>query len=63
MERKNRYVISEDGSYVAGYTRKGDEFYFDIEDFEKVKKHSWYLSKRGYIVTNMYLSSEKWTFL
>jgi hypothetical protein len=54
LKVKNRYLISEDGSYVTGYTKKGEEFYFDIEDFEKVKKHAWYLSKRGYIATNIH---------
>jgi hypothetical protein len=54
LEGKNRYHISEDGSCVVGFTKKGEEFYFDIEDFEKVKKHSWNLSKRGYITTNIH---------
>ena len=53
MEDKNKYLISEDGRYITGLTKKGVEFYFDIEDFDKVKKHAWYLSKRGYITTNI----------
>lgn len=39
---------SEDWRYITGLTKKGVEFYFDIEDFDKVKMHAWYLSKRPF---------------
>jgi len=45
------YVIIERESYITGYTRNGVAFTFDKADYDKVKKHSWYLSKKGYIST------------
>lgn len=39
-EFKNRYEIKD--NYVIGYTaRHSNEFYFDLEDFEKVNKYYW----------------------
>lgn len=34
-------------------TKKGEEILIDAEDFEKVKNHSWCISKTGYPVANM----------
>ncbi len=48
-----KFVISEDGLLVTGYTRKGEQFLFDIEDWPFVKTHTWYISKRGYVVTRI----------
>lgn len=46
----NCYRISDDGSYVIGTFPNGKEFLFDIEDFEKVKTHTWSLAGRGYVI-------------
>ncbi len=49
MPRKqNRYDLSK--GYGIGYTSKGQEFYFDLEDFEKVKKYCWSINKLGYLL-------------
>lgn len=48
----NRYIISE--GYYIGYTSKGEEFYFDIEDYEKVKKYCWLINACGYVATNVW---------
>ena len=48
----NKYDLSND--YGIGYTNKGEKFYFDIEDYDKIKKYTWYKDARGYIRTNMY---------
>jgi len=45
------YVIIERESYITGYTRNGVAFTFDKADYDMVKKHSWHLSKKGYIST------------
>ena len=33
-------------------TSKGEEFYFDLEDYDKIKDYCWHKSKQGYIVAN-----------
>lgn len=38
----NTYDIS--GSFGIGYFNKGGEFYFDMEDYEKIKEYCWCLS-------------------
>lgn len=45
----NYYDLSSD--YGIGYTSKGEEFYFDLEDYEKIKEYKWYLTSVGYIAT------------
>lgn len=45
----NKYDLS--GKYGIGYTKKGEIFYFDLEDFEKIKDYNWYIDKRGYVKT------------
>lgn len=46
-KKYNKYDLS--GDYGIGYTTKGEEFYFDLEDYEKIKDICWYIS-RGYVV-------------
>lgn len=36
------------GEYGIGYTTKGEEFYFDLEDYEKIKNYCWLINNRGY---------------
>lgn len=45
---KNKYDIS--GEFGIGYTTKGEEFYFDIEDYEKIKPYTWSYDDRSYVV-------------
>lgn len=48
MSKKyNTYDLS--GEYGIGFTSKGDPFYFDLEDYDKVKDVCWYLTKLKYI--------------
>lgn len=44
---KNFYNLS--GEYGVGYTSKGEEFYFDLEDYDKIKDYCWYIDKTGYV--------------
>lgn len=46
----NEYNLS--GDYGIGYTLKGEEFWFDLEDYDLIKNYCWFLDKDGYVVTN-----------
>ena len=49
-KKYNEYDLS--GEYGIGYTHKGEEFYFDLEDFEKIKHYYWTLNYKGYVTSN-----------
>lgn len=47
-KKYNVYDLS--GEYGIGYTSNTNEpFYFDLEDYDKIKNYSWFKNKRGYI--------------
>lgn len=46
----NEYDIS--GDFGIGYTRKGEKFYFDLEDYDLIKNWCWWVGKNGYLMTN-----------
>jgi hypothetical protein len=48
MVPENKYDIS--GEYCIGYTPKGDKFYFDLEDYDKIKDYLWYTKEDGYLI-------------
>lgn len=50
FKKYNTYDLS--GEYGIGYTSKGEEFYFDIDDYNKIKEYCWFKLKSGYIVTD-----------
>lgn len=37
------------GEYGVGYTSKGEEFYFDLEDYDLIKDYCWYINNRQYV--------------
>jgi hypothetical protein len=39
----NKYDLS--GEFGIGYTNKGEEFYFDLEDYDKIKNYCWNFHK------------------
>lgn len=45
----NRYDLS--GPIGKGYTNKGEEFLFDVEDYDKVKGYCWYIDSNGFLRT------------
>lgn len=48
----NTYDLS--GEYGIGYTSKGEEFYFDLEDYDKIKDYCWYIDKTTkYVKSNI----------
>lgn len=50
-KKYNTYNL--DGDYGIGYTNNNQEFYFDLEDYDKIKSYCWFKSGRGYIESNM----------
>lgn len=48
---KNTYDLT--GEYGIGYTSKNEPFYFDLEDYDKIKDYCWYINKNdGYLYAN-----------
>ena len=46
-KKHNTYDLS--GEYGVGYTQKGYEFYFDLEDYDLIKDYCWRVGTHGYI--------------
>lgn len=50
-KKYNKYDLS--GEYGVGWTTNtNQEFYFDLEDYEKIKDYSWLENDQGYIVAH-----------
>ena len=47
QNHKNIYDLT--GEYGIGYTSKGEPFYFDLEDYDKIKDYCWHINKEGYL--------------
>lgn len=47
--KRNKY----DEKNGIGYIEPNIEFYFSLEDYEKIKDHSWYISNNGYVQTRI----------
>jgi len=45
----NRYDLS--GEYGIGLTSSDEEFYFDLEDYEKIKKYTWSYNDGKYVIS------------
>jgi len=41
------------GEYGIGYTSDSEEFYFDLEDYDKIKGYCWYKNAQDYIETRI----------
>lgn len=48
MKKSNEYNLSN--SYGIGYTSNNNEFYFDLEDYDKIKNYCWHIDSDGYVV-------------
>ncbi len=48
-KKYNHYDLS--GDYGIGYDKNGREFYFDIEDYDKIKRFNWYVDESGYVIS------------
>ena len=47
----NTYDLS--GEYGIGYDSNGNEFWFDLEDYEKIKDYCWIKSTGGYFIATL----------
>lgn len=47
----NSFVLKEDMG--VGRTSKGEEFFFDLEDYGFIRQHSWSKTSNGYIAANI----------
>ena len=45
----NTYDLS--GDYGIGWTNKGEEFWFDKEDFDKIKNYCWHFNQWGHLIS------------
>lgn len=50
-KKYNKYDLT--GEYGIGYTFKNEEFYFDLEDYDKIKDYCWSLNSYGYVKTKI----------
>lgn len=50
-KRYNVYDLS--GEYGIGYTIKGEEFWFDLEDYDKIKNYYWRRNNEGYYASSV----------
>ena len=50
-KKYNNYDLS--GEFGIGYTSKGEEFYFDLEDYDKIKDYTWYKNDQGYLIAHI----------
>ena len=49
-KKYNTYDLT--GEYGIGYTSKGEKFYFDLEDYDKIKDYCWRIAPDGYVITS-----------
>lgn len=47
---KKHNTFNLENEYGIGYDVKGNEFYFDLEDYEKIKCLYWRLDSNGYVI-------------
>ena len=50
-KKYNTYDLT--GEYGIGYTTKGEPFWFDLEDYDKIKDYCWHYDERGYVRTSI----------
>lgn len=51
LKKYNQFNLKE-YEYGIGYTLNGDEFWFDKEDYEKIKSYCWYYTPGGYVAAH-----------
>lgn len=58
MHLKNRTTYDLSGDFGIGHTYDGYYFYFDLEDYEKIKNFNWFKNDQGYFLARI-ISKEK----
>ena len=48
-KKYNEYNLT--GEFGVGYTSKGKEFWFDLEDYDLIKDYCWSINGNGYVVS------------
>lgn len=52
LNNRHPNIYDLTGDYGIGYTPQGEEFYFDLEDYDLIKNYRWYREiKGGYLVS------------
>jgi len=57
LKKKNEFIFMSD--YVIGIATGGEKFYFDKEDYKKVKEYRWAVGTHGYITANVSIIGKK----
>lgn len=60
-KKYNTYDLT--GEYGIGYTSKGEEFWFDLEDYDLIKDYCWHINSDGYVTSNTFNTSKRKTVL
>lgn len=47
IKQSNTYDLS--GEYGIGWTLKGEEFWFDLDDYDLIKDYCWHYTQKGYL--------------
>lgn len=58
-KKYNTYDLS--GDYGIGHTLKGETFYFDLEDYDKIKDYCWRIDPKGYVVCRCVINDKETT--
>lgn len=53
IKNKKYNTFDLSGNCGIGYTSNGYKFYFDKEDFDKIKDYCWYKGSKGYLLANI----------
>lgn len=48
----NKYDLS--GEFGVGYDDNGNEFWFDLEDYDLIKNYTWYKNPQGYFCSSLF---------
>jgi len=56
LRKYNKYNLL--GEYGIGYFKNGETFYFDLEDYDKIKEYYWRKNTNGYTRTSITINGE-----
>lgn len=57
--QQNRNTYNLTGEYGIGYTKKGEEFYFDLEDYDLIKDYNWFINDQHYVLARVNVGNSK----
>lgn len=59
---KNRSTYNLTNEYGVGYTYDCNIFYFDLEDYDKIKDYNWFVNDQGYLLARVTSNKTKCGF-